>query len=898
MTQVGSRYVWRFKDGNAGMRDLLGGKGANLCEMAGLGLPVPPGFVVSTDGFRAFQDNGNALPEDLWRQVRDHFGEVEEATGRKFGDAANPLLVSVRSGSKFSMPGMMDTVLNLGLNDETVEGLAKAASDRRFALDSYRRFIQLFAKVALHQNAEHFEEVLTEAKEKAGVASDAELSEAQLEEIVKKYLKLAGPDFPSDPWDQLRVAVRAVFESWMNPRAISYRNHQNIPHDIGTACTVMAMVFGNTGWDSGTGVCFTRNPSDGDKKLFGEYLPNAQGEDVVAGVRTPKPISQLSSEMPQIYEELATHANNLENHFRDVQDIEFTIEHARLYILQTRSGKRTAMAYVKTAVDMVDEGLISREEAVARVPANDLSQLLLPRFDDASKRKAEEEGRLLGKGLNASPGAATGRAVFSSEAAEAEGRHGILVRPETSADDMPGILQTAAVLTSRGGITSHAAVVTRGLGKPAVVGCSDIKVDTRKGEMEVAGQTVRTGDAISIDGFTGEVFAGEIETVPADISSNRELQLLLDWADEFRRLDVRANADTPADAAQAREYGAQGIGLCRTEHMFFQKERLQHVREMLMNARRVDEDEDEEADAAFASALKFLEEYQTNDFHGILEAMDGLPVVIRLLDAPLHEFLPPLDSLIEEVATLRAGNASESEIADKEELLAQARELHEVNPMLGHRGSRLGITYPGIYEMQVRAIVRATKDLLGQGKDPRPEIMVPLVVDQREVVWLRERLSRVAEEVGVPLGKPERVHFGTMIETPRAALVASEIGKHVDFFSFGSNDLTQMSFGFSRDDAEEKFLRFYVEQDFLPYNPFASVDEDGVGRLISIAVEDGRAAQPGLELGICGEHGGDPQSVVFCHRVGLDYVSCSPPRVAVARLAAGQAAVASHERDV
>jgi pyruvate,orthophosphate dikinase len=898
-----TRYLYRFKEGSANMRDLLGGKGANLCEMASLGLPIPPGFVISTDAFREYHSAGRKIPDEMWNDIREHVAEIEEATGRKFGDRNNPLLVSVRSGSKFSMPGMMDTILNLGLTDETVLGLAEASQDKRFAYDSYRRFIQMFAKVALGQNPEPFEEVLTEEREKAGVDSDAGLDEEAMERIAHEFKEIAstGPSpLPQDPWEQLQIAVRAVFDSWMNERAVHYRNYAGIPHDLGTAVNIMAMVFGNSGWDSGTGVCFTRNPSTGEHKLFGEYLPNAQGEDVVAGVRTPKPISELKTEMPAIYDELNKHAEKLEQHFRDMQDIEFTIENSRLYILQTRTGKRTATAAVQAAVEMVGEGLISRDEAVLRVPAPELSQLLSPRFEESAKKDAVAEGRLLATGLNASPGAAHGRAVFDPRAVTGLGD--ILVRPETSADDMPGILKAAGVLTSRGGNTSHAAVVTRGLGKPAVVGCSDIKVDTQSGQMTANGHTVRNGDLISIDGFTGEVFSGEIATIDPDISSNDELRRLLQWADEFRRLRVRANADTPDDAQRARAFGAEGIGLCRTEHMFFQPDRLPHVREMLMNAEHAggaeDEDPPEGIDRkVFQDALAKLEEYQTADFKGILEAMDGLPVVIRLLDAPLHEFLPSVESLAIDVAVARAGN-EDGGLGDKEKLLEHARDLHEINPMLGHRGIRLGATDPAIYAMQVRAILKAAKALKSEGKDPRPEIMIPLVVDPVEIETVRKRLQAVAEELGEELGRPAPVHFGTMIEIPRAALLASQIATHVDFFSFGSNDLTQMSFGFSRDDAEEKFLRFYVETGILASNPFDNIDESGVGRLIDIAVKEGRGANPEIELGLCGEHGGDPKSVLFCHGVGLDYVSCSPPRIAGARLAAAQAAIGTTERDV
>ncbi len=934
------RYIYRFREGAADQRDLLGGKGANLCEMARLGLPVPAGFVITTETCRQYYENGRKAPEGLWIAVRDHIGEMEEAIGRRFGDPADPLLLSVRSGSKFSMPGMMDTVLNLGLNDETARGLARSTGDQRFALDSYRRFIQLFAKVALGVDSEPFEGVLAEARHSGGVASDAELDTQALEEIVKRYLEItaahSGMPFPMDPWEQLRAAVEAVFNSWNNARAVAYREHQRIPHDLYTAASVMAMVFGNSGWDSGTGVCFTRNPSTGERELYGEYLANAQGEDVVSGARTPKPISQLAEEMPDMYRQLDEHTRRLEQHFRDVQDVEFTVERGKLYILQTRSGKRTAAAAVKTAFDMAQEGLITREEAVLRVPAASLTQLLLPRFDDAAKREAVKQGRLLGRGLNASPGAASGRAVFESAAAVDAGGTVILVRPETSADDMPGILRAAAVLTSRGGITSHAAVVTRGLGKPAVVGCTELKVDPRGRRMSVNGLTVREGDEISIDGFTGEVFAGRIDTVLPDVASNEELAQLLAWADEARRLGVRANADTPGDARQALAFGAQGIGLCRTEHMFFQSERLPYVRDMLLHAgevsrirqeieaareaiedahgaaraaaqqrlRQAEEQLQSPEVVACRAALDRLGEYQTADFGDILRVMDGKPVVIRLLDAPLHEFLPPYESLLEEVAVLRATQTSRMAGADgaaleeKERLLAAAASLREANPMLGHRGCRLGLTYPDIYEMQVRAIVQATRDLRQEGLSPNPEIMVPLVVAGGEMDALRRNLETVAQSMGESLGHGGTIPFGTMIELPRAALGGGRLAPHADFFSFGSNDLTQMTFGFSRDDAEEKFLRYYLERGFLIHNPFKTIDELGVGRLIRIAVEEGRAANPEIGLGLCGEHGGDPESIGFCHRAGLDYVSCSPMRIPVARLAAAQAALGAREHDV
>ena len=929
------KYIYRFPEGDATLRDLLGGKGANLCEMARLGLPIPPGFVITTDTCREYYRRDRSVPEGLWDGIREHLREIEANAGRRLGDPQAPLLLSVRSGSKFSMPGMMDTVLNLGLNDETVEGFARTTGNRRFALDSYRRFIQLFAKVALRISPEPFEEELSRARQQAGVASDAELDEKALEAIVRRFLQTveehSSTPFPTAPWEQLKLAVQAVFDSWDNPRAIAYRDHHGIPHDLGTAATIMVMVFGNSGWDSGTGVCFSRSPATGEGELYGEYLANAQGEDVVSGARTPKPIAELAGEMPEVYRQLVEIAERLERHYRDVQDIEFTVEQGRLYILQTRSAKRTAAAAVKTAVDMEHEGLIGRDEAVQRVPANDLAQLLLPRFDERSKSLAVSQGRLLGRGLNASPGAASGRAVFDAEAAAGASERGdrvILVRPETSADDMPGILRAAAVLTSRGGLTSHAAVVTRGLGKPAVVGCTALRVDPRQRRMSVDGSTVQEGDEISIDGFTGEVFAGRIDTTSPDVGSNGELAELLAWADEARRLGVRANADTADEAAQALAFGAEGIGLCRTEHMFFQPERLPYVRAMLMRAREVSELEraveearaaveetagraraaaderlraaeerlaGDEAAKAFAEALARLAEYQAADFRDILRAMDGKPVVIRLLDAPLHEFLPPLESLLQDVAALRAGGDT-AELEEKEGLLQAAKALHEANPMMGHRGTRLGLTYPDIYEMQVRAILQATLDLRREGLHPRPHVMVPMVVAAGELIAVRRRLENVAAAMGEPLGRPAPIHFGTMIELPRSALAGGRLAPHTDFFSFGSNDLTQMTFGFSRDDAEEKFLGYYLRRRFLVNNPFATIDELGVGRLIRIAADEGRAANPELELGLCGEHGGDPESIAFCHRAGLDYVSCSPLRIPIARLAAAQAALGERER--
>ena len=900
------KFIYRFTEGNAQMRELLGGKGANLAEMASLGLPVPPGFTITSEACRYYYENAQTVPAQLWDGVREHLREVEDAVGRRFGDSENPLLVSVRSGSKFSMPGMMDTILNLGLNDETVRGFANVTGDRRFALDSYRRFIQLFGKVALRVEGKLFEKALDEVKKQDGAETDADLSAEALEGVVRRFKAIVGEhssvSFPSDPWEQLKLAVEAVFKSWNSERAIAYRAHEDIPNDVYTAANIMAMVFGNSGWDSGTGVCFTRNPSTGERVLYGEYLRNAQGEDVVSGARTPEKIAQLESEMPEVYRQLVEIASLLENHFRDAQDIEFTVERGRLYMLQTRTAKRNGVAAVRMAVEMIQEGMISRDEALLRVPANDLSQLLLPRFDERAKQDAVSEGRLLGSGLNASPGAATGKAILEAAAVAAAAESGpvILVRPETSPDDMPGILRAAAVLTSRGGITSHAAVVTRGLGKPAVVGCTDILVEPEHHRLSANGRELAEGEEISVDGFTGEIFMGHIDTIDPDVASNTHLVELLTWANETKRLGVRANADTPHDAEVAIGFGAEGIGLCRTEHMFFDHDpdhpqRMPFVRDMLMYADEYYREDKSPVAERYKKALERLEEFQTDDFRGILRVMNGKPVVIRLLDPPLHEFLPPYEELIEQVAVLRATNGDAKELEEKERLLQAARSLHEQNPMMGHRGCRLGITYPDIYEMQVRAIVRAACDLAKEGLDPRPEVMIPLTMDVAELHALEPRLKKVISEYEQCGGK-HKIHFGTMIELPRAALTAGEIAPAVDFFSFGSNDLTQMTFGFSRDDAEEKFLRYYVENGILPVTPFRTIDERGVGRLIRIAVEEGRAANSDLELGVCGEHGGDPESIDFCHRAGLNYVSCSPMRIPVARLAAAQAALGDPSR--
>lgn len=912
-TTTERKHVYRFEEGNASMRDLLGGKGAGLSEMVNMGLPVPPGFTITTAACRAFYDRGGQVPEGLWEEVRQHLTELEQQSGKRFGDPANPLLVSVRSGAKFSMPGMMDTILNLGLNDTTAAGLARLTGDERFAYDAYRRFIQMFGKVVLGVDAEHFEHALGAAKQRAGARTDAELPAAALKELVAEYKEISrresGQGIPDDPWEQLVASAMAVFQSWNNLRAITYRNFNRIPHDLGTAVNIVAMVFGNMGADSGSGVAFTRDPATGEAILYGEYLVNAQGEDVVAGIRTPTKIAELRDDNPVLYEQLAGIAQQLESHYRDAQDIEFTVERNTLYILQTRSAKRTGPAAVRIAVELGDEGVISHEEAVQRVNPAEIVQLLLPRFITEAKVAALGEGRRMAAGLAASPGAAAGVAVFSADRAVElanQGQTVILVRPETNPDDVHGIIKAAGVLTGRGGITSHAAVVTRGLGKPCIVGASELQIDEHGRRFSAGGQTVVEGDRISIDGGTGEVFTGDIATVQQKLTDSPELLTLLSWADSMRRLEVWANADYPTDAAAAIEHGAQGIGLCRTEHMFFQTDRLPHVQAMLVAApdAALLARGDEAARAAspvwqqYQQALAKLEEFQTSDFTGILETMAGKPVIVRLLDAPLHEFLPGHDELLTEVTRLRATNAPAAQIEEKETDLRRVERLREQNPMLGHRGCRVGITFPGLYEMQARAIANAALSLKRRGIDARPEIMIPLISHANELKLLRDRLVPLVEGLIRDAGIDLHIPFGTMIETPRAALTAGVVAETAEFFSFGSNDLTQMSFAYSRDDAEEKFLGDYIELGILAANPFAELDQSGVGRLIELATTEGRQTRPDLSVGICGEHGGDPSSVMFCHTVGLNYVSCSPFRVPVARLAAAQAALGSREKDV
>ncbi|ACZ38207.1 pyruvate, phosphate dikinase [Sphaerobacter thermophilus] len=873
------RWVYLFRDGNAQQRDLLGGKGANLAEMTNVGLPVPPGFTVTTEACNAYFEDGASLPEGLWEQVLDGLADIERQMGRTFGSPDRPLLVSVRSGAKFSMPGMMDTILNLGLNDVTVRGLA-AEADERFAYDCYRRLIQMFAKVVLDVNADLFEDVIDEHKRALGVRNDFELPAHDLRRMVAEFQEIVrretGQDFPDDPHDQLRAAIIAVFESWNNRRAIDYRNANNIPHNLGTAVNVQAMVYGNMGPDCATGVAFTRNPSTGEKRLFGEYLTNAQGEDVVAGVRTPQPIEQMADD-PHVgpaYQQLQEIAQRLEQHYRDMQDLEFTIQNGKLYMLQTRTGKRTGAAAVKIAVDMVKEGLISKEEAVQRVLPSQLDQLLHPTIDPG------HTGEVLANGLPASPGAATGQVVFDADEAKAlaeDGHDVILVRLETSPEDFHGMLAARAVLTARGGMTSHAAVVARGMGKPAVVGCTALQVDYDRQQITINGTVIPKGDYITLDGSTGAVMLGKVPTIEPQVHG--DLATLLGWADEIRKLGVRANADTPEDAAKARELGAQGIGLCRTEHMFFQGDRIWAVREMIIATT------EEERRAALAK----LEPMQREDFAGIFRAMDGFPVTIRTLDPPLHEFLPHTDAEIEELARTMS--------IDPEIVKSKVVALREANPMLGHRGCRLGITAPEITEMQARAIFGAALDVAAEGVDVRPEIMIPLVGDVEELRLQREVVDRVAREMFAEAGRSIPYLVGTMIELPRAALLADKIAEQAEFFSFGTNDLTQTTLGLSRDDSG-RFLPYYVEHGIFKHDPFQVLDREGVGELIRIAVERGRKTRPDIKLGICGEHGGDPSSVEFCHQAGLDYVSASPFRVPIARLAAAQAALEQSERDV
>lgn len=881
MVQKNSR-VYLFKEGNAGMKALLGGKGANLAEMTNIGLPVPPGMTITTKACIEYFDNNKNFPEGLEEELWDKLKEVEKQAGKRFGDNNNPLLVSVRSGAPISMPGMMDTILNLGLNDETVEGLVEATQNRRFALDSYRRFIQMFANVVMGVDHFEFENVLERIKTESGAQQDKDLNAQALEKVINGYKAVvrrsAGKDFPQNPKEQLLMAVRAVFSSWFNPRADVYRKINKISRDLGTAVNIQSMVFGNMGDDSGTGVAFTRNPSTGESKLYGEFLMNAQGEDVVAGIRTPQSIQQLSEENNEIYEQFVKICKKLENHYRDVQDIEFTIEKGKLYLLQTRTGKRTASAAVRIAVEMVHEGIISKEEALLRVDPSSLDQLLHKRID------VNSEAKVIATGLPASPGAASGQVVFNADEAEEQNKKGkkvVLVRTETTPDDIHGIVASQGVLTSRGGMTSHAAVVARGMGKCCVCGCESIKIDYETETMKVGSLVIKKNDVISIDGSTGRVILGEVKMIPPELSA--EFQEILVWADEVKRLVVRANADTPQDAKKAREFGAEGIGLCRTEHMFMAPDRVPIVQEMILA------DNIEDREKALAKLLPIQEE----DFYGILKTMDGYPVTIRLLDPPLHEFLPNIEELVLEVHELRRTQADPKKLAELETVLSKARNLHEFNPMLGHRGCRLAITFPEISKMQARAIFQATVRLVKEGYKPIPEVEVPLVIDQNELILLRNVVEKAAQEVIAETKVDFKYSVGTMIEMPRACLTADQIAPHADFFSFGTNDLTQTTFGFSRDDAEGKFMTEYIDKKILKNDPFIVLDRDGVGKLMEYTVEKGRGVKPKLEIGICGEHGGEPNSVEFCHMIGLNYVSCSPFRVPIARLAAAQATVSN-----
>jgi len=887
------KWVYLFAngkaEGNAKMRDLLGGKGAGLAEMTNAELPVPPGFTITTAACNAYFASGKKLPPGLWDQVEKALATVEKSAKKKLGDPKDPLLVSVRSGAAMSMPGMMDTVLNLGLNDESRKGLAKLTKNERFAWDAYRRFISMFGRIVLGIDAAKFEHALEAKKKAARVETDPELSAKQLEELVNEYAaivrKETGKPFPTEPQDQLRLAIEAVFGSWFGQRAKDYRKQFKISDDLGTACSVVTMVFGNMGDDSGTGVAFTRDPNTGTKELYGEYLTNAQGEDVVAGIRNPSKIAQMKKDLPKAYAEFEKIAKRLEKHYRDAQDLEFTIERGKLYMLQTRSAKRTAAAAVKIATDMVKEGLITRDEALMRVEPAQVEQLLLPRFDQKEVERARAAGRYLAKGLNASPGAATGRAVFDADRAvvlKGQKQLVVLVRPETSPDDFHGMVAATGILTARGGSTSHAAVVARGLGLPCVAGVAALDIDLQKREMRVDGKVIHEGDAISIDGTTGEVFAGELPTIAAKFREEKELIELLSWADKRRRLGVWVNADTPGECRLARELGAEGVGLARTEHMFREAERLPIVQDMILA----------NDTAGRKRALAKLLPFQQGDFREMYEAMDGLSVVIRLIDPPLHEFLREYADVDIDIAVAKATGQNGAALADKERIYRRLEQLHEDNPMLGLRGCRLLLVYPEILEMQIRAILGAAIDVTEKGVKAKPEIMMPLVGTMGELDRLAAHVTEVAETVFKERGKRVEYKFGTMIEIPRACIIADQIATKTEFFSFGTNDLTQTVLGISRDDAQKSFLTRYVEEKIIPADPFQVLDRDGVGAMMRMAVERGRKTKPGLKIGICGEHAGEASSVALCHELGLTYVSPSTYRVPVARLAAAQAALA------
>ena len=870
-----TKWVYLFKEGNADMRNLLGGKGANLAEMTNLGLPIPQGFTITTEACTDYYTQGKTISKEIEDQIYKALAWLEEKQGKKFGDNADPLLVSVRSGARASMPGMMDTILNLGLNDEAVEGFAKKTGNPRFAYDSYRRFIQMYSDVVMEVPKSFFEKIIDEVKEEKGVHYDTELDVDDLKELVKRFKKvysdnMDGAEFPQDPKEQLMGAVKAVFRSWDNPRAIVYRRMNDIPGDWGTAVNVQAMVFGNMGDTSGTGVAFTRNPATGEKGIFGEYLINAQGEDVVAGVRTPQPISKLAEDLPECYKEFMEIANKLEKHYRDMQDMEFTIQEGKLYFLQTRNGKRTAQAAINIACDLVDEGMITPEEAVLRIEAKSLDQLLHPTFDaDALK-----EGKVIGSALPASPGAAAGKVVFSAEDAKAKGIGGkgervILVRLETTPEDIEGMVASQGILTVRGGMTSHAAVVARGMGTCCVSGCGDININEEAKTFTLGGETFKEGDFISLDGSTGKIYKGDIKTVEASVSGN--FGRIMAWADSFRRLKVRTNADNPRDTKNAVNLGAEGIGLCRTEHMFFDEERIPKIRKMILSE-TVEERE---------KALNELIPYQKSDFKAMYEELKGLPMTVRYLDPPLHEFLPTDEEDIKALAKDMGVTV--------EHLKAKCAELHEFNPMMGHRGCRLAVTYPEIAKMQTRALMEAAIEVKEEkGYDITPEIMIPLVGEVKELKFVKDIVVETAEQVKKEKNSDMEYHIGTMIEIPRAALTADKIAEEAEFFSFGTNDLTQMTFGFSRDDAG-KFLDSYYQNKIYESDPFAKLDQEGVGQLVKMAAEKGRKTRPDIKLGICGEHGGDPSSIEFVNSIGLNYVSCSPFRVPIARLAAAQA---------
>jgi len=875
------KRVWLFREGDATMRNLLGGKGANLAEMTNLGLPVPPGLTITTETCMNYINNGNTMPAGLMDEVKAALKDVEQQTGKKFGDSTNPLLVSVRSGARLSMPGMMETILNLGLNDETVEAMVKLTNNPRFCYDSYRRFLTMFGSVAWDMDRQkYFESEVEKLKEREGVKEDTQISAEGWKSLIPVYKKVikevTGKDFPQDPYVQLQEAIEAVFRSWNIPRAVAYRNMNKIDHNFGTAVNVQTMVFGNMGDDCATGVSFTRNPDTGENKFYGEYLTNAQGEDVVAGIRTPKPIAMLETEMPELYKQYVDIAKKLELGYKDVQDMEFTIERGKLWILQTRNGKRTAAAAVRIAVEMCKEGIITKERAIQLVDPYAVYQILLPCFD----KKAVADAHVISRGVNASPGAAVGKIVFDTEEAAERGNAGekvILVRIETCPDDIHGMAAAQGVLTLRGGATSHAAVVAKGMGKPCVSGCEDLKIDLENGTLTGFDGTVyHKDDIISLDGGTGVVMAGAVKLAEAQIDDN--FTTFFKWVNEIKTLTIEANADTPKDVENALKFGAEGVGLCRTEHMFMDPDRLPWVQKMIIAG----------TPEARREALDKLLPMQYSDFYAMFKALGELPMTVRLLDPPLHEFLPSKEDLIAEVATLKALG---KDYKEKEELLSVVEGLSESNPMMGLRGCRLGLTYPEINEMQVRAIFEAACDLKKEGLNVKPYVMIPLIGHVNELKVAKEILERVAEIVMLEKGVKVEYKFGTMIEIPRAALTADKIAEYAEFFSFGTNDLTQMTFGYSRDDAEGKFLKRYVEQKILPANPFETLDVDGVGQLVEMSMEKGKKVNPKLLGGVCGEHGGDPDSVKFCHRIGLDYVSCSPFRIPQASLAAAQAVV-------